>query len=397
MKEVSPKIPILSVFFFDQFAFAVILPLFAHVILRSIHEIVPRSTSLENKFFILGTLLAVFAVFQFLGTPLLQKIAALKGEKKTLVLTLSCLSLGSFFTAWSLYTANIYLLFISRAITGFFTANKSICLESLKTTWKPLQNHLKALTTIEGISFTIAVLLGGFFSDASISHHFFISLPLWVTFVYCLLNLLAILLSGGKTKILSKKYTSFSYLVPFKALLSPSIIHFFLILSWITMLQFNSAFLIEKFNASLLHITFSYVIVGVLWTVSSRMTYSYLSKQRNLKPLLSVGFFLLFVCMLICFFSFNFIFYLIFLFLASILSAVLWPSSLTAIQDLSRKNTQKFHQPLKSLALFIGPLVVMFLMYRNSNYLHLFTSSSALLGFFMIFVFLKPQKKAVKT
>jgi len=410
-KILPPALPILGVFFLDSLSFVIVLPIFAHLILDS-SFIDPAFTTFE-RFLTLGALLASFPLAQLLGAPLFGELADHKSKKHVFIYTLIGISFGYFLTALSLEFDLLYLLFLGRFVTGFFSANRAICLSALNDQFK--NNHsLKIknfgrITAIEGVSFTIAIPLGGWLSDKNLDQYFSVSLPIWIALIFSLINLIFLITvyqepKHGKTPPLKLKRSchEFIQVIQTKGVKPVIFTHFFLVLSWFTTLQFNSAFLIVKFSESNFAITTTYLFIGIFWGISSWFFYSKISKKTSHRRILKTGFSLLTTLLFACFFNPNFLIYGFLLILCSSISSILWPASLYLAAELKKGKVQGkiqgLYQSVKSLALILGPISMSYLIDLNINYLHLFTATSSLIGFFIVFIYLKgrpPEKQTL--
>ncbi len=76
--------------------------------------------------FTLGVTLAAYPLGQFIGAPIIGRLSDIKGRKKILVSTLFYAATGYFLSAIAIYNDNIYILIVSRFITGLFEANFAV-------------------------------------------------------------------------------------------------------------------------------------------------------------------------------------------------------------------------------------------------------------------------------
>lgn len=80
--------------------------------------ILPEQFSLDTGYILLGTLIGLYPIGQFLSTPILGELSDIYGRKKIMSLSIAGTVVSTLIFAAGLVTASIPLLFISRGING---------------------------------------------------------------------------------------------------------------------------------------------------------------------------------------------------------------------------------------------------------------------------------------
>ncbi len=80
--------------------------------------ILPEQFSIETGYILLGVLIGLYPIGQFISTPILGELSDIYGRKKVMTLSISGTIISNLIFAAGLVTANIPLLFLSRTLNG---------------------------------------------------------------------------------------------------------------------------------------------------------------------------------------------------------------------------------------------------------------------------------------
>lgn len=385
-KPVSKFLIYLTVFF-DRFGLFVVLPIFATLIFVSNEPIVALYTPLEDKFIILGFLLASYPFAGFIGSPIFEQVSLKFGEKPTLIISMAIKTIGAFLTAHGLLEINLSTLFIGRFIMGFPGMSQFLVLRSLESkelSHKKLSYH----TAFTGLGFIAAIFLGGWFSDATRSAEGSFYLPLWILAIIYIAQGIVYLALFPSKKPSSKKlniewfkcFTNIKRAFHTKSIRAICLVYFFIVFAWMTTLQFNSVYLIEKFNAVEWTITSVYLAMAIIWAISAWVFDSSLSRTVSVKNTLAINLGLMTCCSGLALFAPNLISYYIAVCFMSVFVAFAWGAALktkfirTEVHSSENKSTS---QSMNALALTIGPILIGYLIQYDIALLHLLGAASA--------------------
>ncbi len=176
---ITMSLPILSPLFLD--------PAYSHVFP------IPYSESVRS--ILLGCIIAVYPLGQFIGSPLLGAISDSKGRKKALLFTLIGATVGYFFTGVGLFTEDLWLVALSRFITGILEGNLAIA-RSIALDVNESKKHtiFGKISASASVGLMVGPLLGGIFSNHEYCPFFHFWTPF---FVAGLLSLFAFLLAAA--------------------------------------------------------------------------------------------------------------------------------------------------------------------------------------------------------
>ncbi len=127
----------------------------------------------------LGITLAAYPLGQFFGAPIIGKLSDYYGRKLLLQYSLLGAVLGYFITSLSIFAGNIYLLVISRFITGILESNFAVAQALIIDNSKNKEKDLGGLSAVTSLGYVVGPLLGGLLSNPTISSLFNYSTPFY--------------------------------------------------------------------------------------------------------------------------------------------------------------------------------------------------------------------------
>ncbi len=366
MRPVSKKslLAALLVFFVDNFGLYVVLPIFTPLILKAQGSILEAPISIEGRMFFLSILIASFPCAQFFGAPLFGSFGDKHGRKKALLLTLTGESIGYIASAVAIHINNYGLLIASRAFTGFFAGNLAICLAIISdhTKEKITRYRLYGVQTgLLGISFALAVLIGGFLSNNALAKGFDPSLPFWITAAIALCNIVLISALYEEATLPPAESTAFH---PFRTgrLIQIFTAFFFFAFAYLPTLQYLSAFVFEQYDSTRYTTSLLFAGVGIVWFVGSTFISRPLLKriQPEKQTLIATQLtclFLFFGCIspTFTFFSASYLIYIL-------LASLAWLGMTTKVSfdcpEQERGQLLGFMQSILTVAALLGPIIV---------------------------------------
>lgn len=284
----------------DNFGFGLVFVMFAPLILNPMYGIVGSDVSLGTKNLILGLLFVAFPLTQFFGAPLLGDIADRFGRKLAFYLTIIGITLGYLLSGAAIAGHSLIWLFISRLISGFCAGNLSICLAAiadLSLNEKTRARNFGYVSVVWGFSWPIAMLVGGYLSDPTISPYFNPSLPFYLTAVFSLFSLILIKTMFHETH--KRKGTHKLDLIKgihnvMQALHLANLRRYFMVvllwtLGWGLSVQWYGVFSIEKYRITQEAISWGLIVQGLLWTLGGSFLNPLLLKRYTTKTACLIG------------------------------------------------------------------------------------------------------------
>ena len=373
-------------FFMDYLSWAIVFPIFAPYFLTATSGALSPEISIATRTTFLGLFLSAFSLGQFFGAPFLGEYADRHGRKKTLLITVFCTILGLAITAWSMQKNHLLFLFLGRLITGFFASNTTICLATIADQYpKEKAKYYSQLAFLGGIAFLCGAFLGGKFSDKTVNHSFFLSLPVWISAALTLLNFIFILFGFRETKI-DKIQSKFDFLracrniqeaLKTKKIKTIYSLYFLFLFGWTMLLQFTPVLMVKQFHFTSSNIGDLSLFMGICWAfgsgILSKILLHFFSPMRTLE-MSFVSFTLLSICMI---FPGHIYEVLAVMAACIIVAGVAWPLCTALISNSAPQEAQGkvlgMSQSVQSFATTVAPIV-------GGLASHLFLGSWFLLG-----------------
>ena len=264
--------------FIDLLGIGILIPvipqLFANPL--SIEYMLPLGTSINQGYLLLGILIAVYPIGQFLATPILGQLSDKYGRKKILAVSLLGTSLSYVLFAIAIITKNIPLLFFSRFFDGVTGGNISIA-QAMIGDVSDASNRARnfgMLGAAFGLGFIFGPYIGGKLSDPSVVSWFNAATPFYFAAILAGLNMLSVLFLVPETNknLWKEKMTWGKSLSNIKKAMemegvSALFLTTFLFFGGFTFFTtFFGVFLIQKFNFTQGNIGDFFAYVGI-WSV----------------------------------------------------------------------------------------------------------------------------------
>ncbi|CCB88703.1 MFS transporter [Simkania negevensis] len=347
----SSLFPVFFVLFLDNFGFAVILATFGPLFNEPGYGMISALTSHTTSNIMLAVALAVFSFGQFFGSPFLGDIADRFGRKKAFYITITIATIGYILSGISIFMHSYFFLIFSRFLTGFFAGNLSICLASIADMSPDESSRAKNfsfIVIVTGISWMVAMLMGGYLSDPNISSHFNPALPFFITAVFSGLSLLAIAYMFKETHPSEEKFKlhllqGFHNIINtlhHKELRVLYLVYFLWIFGWGLTFQWFSPYSIQVFKATILDITWGQFLFGTTWMIGGYFINNLLVKKFHARPIVIVGTGITSLLLLAMALSPNFYWFSGFMTVACFPAAFSWPNTLNLISMSASEDIQ---------------------------------------------------------
>lgn len=171
--------PLFAVIFLGFFGYALTITLFIPMLMDKSFALLPAASSTSLRLTLSGFLLAMYPLGQFLGAPIIGKLADYFGRKKVLLLSLLICILGFICMALSIEFHQLSLLFISSFFTGLCESNMAVSQSIIADKSQDTVQKTKLIGyaySACSLGYVIGPLLGG--SVASVLGY---SAPFWIT------------------------------------------------------------------------------------------------------------------------------------------------------------------------------------------------------------------------
>ena len=195
MTAAASRNPLPVVFFtifLDLLGIGILIPVIPQLLANpgSPVYLLPAGWSVEQGYVLLGALIAVFPLMQFVFTPILGELSDRFGRKPVLLFSLVGTALGYLVFATAIHLRHLPLLFVARALDGATGGNISVAQAAISDVTPP-EHRARTFGLIGaafGLGFILGPYIGGKLSDASLVSWFDASTPFWFAACLAMLN-----------------------------------------------------------------------------------------------------------------------------------------------------------------------------------------------------------------
>lgn len=392
---------LLSVLFLDNLGLTIVYPIFTPLVLKPIYTLLPHQYPLTFRLILLGLLIASFPLGQFIAGPLIGHFADQRGRKLALTLALIGEGIGFTLTGLSIEMMSYTFLLISRFITGFFAGNLTLCLTAIADMTPDTKGRSKnfgIVSSVVGISFVVAIVIGGTLSNDSLNSFFNSSLPFWAMAIFCLINIGIIHCKFTDTysQILGKKhYFKEGCREIWKICTQEDLKYlyttfFFFMLGWIVTLQFLSTFIIEHFSQERMMVTFAFIGVGLAWCIGNiglnRIFIHFFKPKKILFYSLLISTLMLFLASA----THSFLLFIHFIVIGGLSASIAWTNCLSLISIKAPSYLQGkllgVNQSIATISMAFAPLFGGMVGEFDIRTIYLFASISLLISLFVLII-----------
>lgn len=268
----------LAITFLDNFGLSIVFILFAPLILNPEYGFFSSTVSTGSKNLLLGILIGVFPFFLFFGAPFWGDIGDLWGRKQALVWTILGTILGHLLTAAAIVFQSYLFLLVARAFSGFLSGNVSICLATISDISPDPQTkgrNFGLLTVFLGMGWILAMLVGGYLSDPTLSAYFSPALPFFLAALMTFLGYLIVQflfvetgrLHPGIHFDLMKSIHDIQSALQIKPMRPFLYVIFFWSLGWFSTFQWFTPVSLERYHVSQELISSHLLALGICWII----------------------------------------------------------------------------------------------------------------------------------
>lgn len=394
--------PVFLTYFIDNFGLAIIYPIFTPLFLRPHFELFSADVSTLHKTILLGLLIATFPIAQFFGAPLIGGMSDRVGRKKVFLITILGVSIGYLLTGIGISLKSLSCLWIGRGCTGLFAANLTLCLATIADisyTDNERSKYFGWISAVGGVSFTLAILIGGIFSNPALGFFFSPGLPFFITAVLSILNWFVMYhffqeshFTPSQNKLsLTKGFGHLSEIMQKKDIRFIYLVYFLFAICWVTSMQFLSTVILQNFKTVTINgISFAFIAISVIWAFVNFTINPFLCKY--IKPLMIWFFSLLFLglALLLTFPpEHTFIGFLSFFLGGAFFAALAWTNGLATISLHADPSMQGkvlgINQSVSAVASMIGPIIGGIVAGIKSELIPLLTGGCGLLAAAILF------------
>jgi DHA1 family tetracycline resistance protein-like MFS transporter len=203
MKNRNVLIVVFITVFVDLLGFGILIPIIPQLLANPFSEffVLPKGYTLDQGYILLGFLVGIFPLMQFIATPILGQLSDRYGRKKLLAFSLAGTSLSYVLFAYGIITKNLPLLFIARAFDGITGGNISVAQAAIADVTEPKDRarNFGLIGAAFGLGFIIGPYLGGKLADPTVVSWFNAATPFWFAAILAALNTISVVLYFPET------------------------------------------------------------------------------------------------------------------------------------------------------------------------------------------------------
>jgi multidrug resistance protein len=205
----KPLLVILSIVFLDLVGVGILIPIVPILLAgpRSPYYILPAGYTVQQGYILLGWLVAIYPLCQFLAAPILGQLSDKYGRRKVLGVSLAGTCVSYIVFAIGIVTKSLPLLFLARAFDGVTGGNIPVA-QAVVADITPPKERAKNFGLIGaafGLGFIIGPYIGGKLSDPSIVSWFNAATPFWFAALLSAANIVLIMTLLPETLVRARK------------------------------------------------------------------------------------------------------------------------------------------------------------------------------------------------
>lgn len=351
---------------------AIVMVMFAPLLLSGQYGFLPEGTSIATRNLYLGILFSAFPLTQFFGAPLLGDIADRTGRKKALLITIFGSVFGFLLSGVACLFRAIWFLIASRLITGFFAGNLSICMAAiadLSPDEKSRSRNFGWVTVVWGLSWNVAMLVGGYLSDPEKSKYFGPALPFWITAFATLLGLFAVLKYYHETHPTHQKHPfdlikglhNVALALKIKEVRPFFLVVLFWTLGWGLAIQWFGTYSILEHNVTQENISIGLLIQGCFWMLGGSIINPLLIRKFRSISVASLGYFFVILFLILTVIPKTYVLFLVLFWLGAMFSAFAFSNSMSLVSIHAPEKIQGKVMGLSQSMMSLGFVFVPFI------------------------------------
>lgn len=363
---------ILFIGFVDYLGIGLVYPVFAVLLFDPNDPVLPSDSSLAYRGAMLGLLIAMTPLSQFVSSPVLGVFSDRKGRRIALITGICAGCVGYALAVLGIHNHSFLLLFLYRILVGISDGTAAVAQAALSDISNE-QNKAKRFAWLNsslGFGFTVGPFIGGKISDPSLGSWFGYTTPFVVAGILCVINLLLVIWKFPETHFpkdrpsfnLRESLANFHKAFFWKHLRWLFIAGFALSFGWTTFNEFIPVFLKMNFGFTLSDIGNFYAYSGAWYAISAGFLIIPLLNYFKVERLVTVSLWGCSVVML-SFLLVTHSFYIWFLVpFMMLFLATAFPTATTLVSNRTVKESQGevlgVFQSIQASAMGLCPLII---------------------------------------
>jgi DHA1 family tetracycline resistance protein-like MFS transporter len=209
--RVRRLLPLYLVVFVGFLGYSLMIAVFTPMILRDDNGMLPPSSSVAQRSLVLGLLLALYPLGQFIGSPILGALSDRYGRRPVLLASLSATTALYAVIATALAIQSLTLLMVASFFAGLSEANVVIAQGAIADTAsrEDRERLFGYIYLSASLAYVVGPLGGGQLADRSLASWFSYQTPYWAVVILLLVVLLGIVRWFEETNVLTGRQSPF--------------------------------------------------------------------------------------------------------------------------------------------------------------------------------------------
>ncbi|HZO76948.1 MAG TPA: MFS transporter, partial [Solirubrobacteraceae bacterium] len=194
--RLSRLLPVYLVVFVGFLGYSLMIAVFTPMMLRNDNGMLPASSSTAQRSVILGVLLALYPLGQFIGSPILGALSDRYGRRRILIVSLGATTALYAAIASALAIQSLALLMVASFLAGLSEANVVIAQGAIAdaASREDRERLFGYIYLSASLAYVVGPLGGGKLADRSLASWFGYQTPYWAVAILLLVVLVAITL-----------------------------------------------------------------------------------------------------------------------------------------------------------------------------------------------------------
>jgi DHA1 family tetracycline resistance protein-like MFS transporter len=284
MTRLRQLLPLYLVVFIGFLGYSLMITVFTPMLLRNDNGMLPAAASLTERSLLLGALLAVYPLGQFLGSPVLGSLSDRLGRRPILLASLTTTTVLYAGIATAVDIKSLPLLMIASFLAGLSEANVVIAQGAIAdTAARADRNRLFGYIYLSSsLAYVVGPLGGGKLADRTLVSWFSYSTPYWTVTILLVAALVGVAVSFRETHRATSDhgryfdaFTNLTRIVTDMRLRPFYLVNFILYLAMFGFFRVYPMYLVDRFHLTVGRVSefVAYVAVPIvianLWLVGA--------------------------------------------------------------------------------------------------------------------------------
>ncbi len=183
-RPLAALLPLYIVIFAGFVGYSLMITVFTPMLLRSDSPMIAAGDPMSKRTILLGFLLCLYPLGQFLGSPVLGSLSDRFGRKPVLLISLAITTLCYSLIAWSLAIGSFSLLAGASVVAGLAEANIVTAQSAIADVSRPEQRNrfFGYIYMSVSLAYIVGPLVGGKLADPELVPWFSYATPFWCVF-----------------------------------------------------------------------------------------------------------------------------------------------------------------------------------------------------------------------